>query len=252
MIRKVLFLTAIYLGFSTNIFSQELKTYFAEAQKLEEALKEEEALNKYLDVLKIKNDHYDAITRVSVLYGRVGTRLGDKEKKIDHFNKAKYYAEQALKVQPSNAESHFVMALVMGRMAMISSGKEKVAFVKEIKTYADNALKIDPAHARAWHVLGKWNFEVTNLNMVEKAAIKLLFGGIPEASIQETIKCYEKCRSFDPYYVLNYLELAKAYKKVGQSDKAVDVLKKMQSLPNRTADDASLKTEGKKLLAELQ
>ena len=62
----------------------------------------------------------------------------------------------------------------------------------------------------------------------------------------------EKARSIDQFLVVNYLELAKAYVKNHQSDKAIDVLNKMIKLPNRTQDDPALKAEGKKMVAELQ
>ena len=47
-------------------------------------------------------------------------------------------------------------------------------------------------------------------------------------------------------------KLAKAYKENGQSDKAIDVLTKMQKLPPKTQDDPGYKAEGKKFLESLQ
>ncbi len=140
----------------------------------------------------------------------------------------------------------------MGRMAMIKSGKEKVQHVRDIKKYADAALASNPNHFRALHVLGKWHLEVTMLNFAEKAALKVIYGGLPEASLPLAVLNFEKARAIDPWFVLNYLELAKAYKENGQSDKAIEVLTKMQKLPPKTQDDPGYKAEGKKLLESLQ
>jgi hypothetical protein len=55
----------------------------------------------------------------------------------------------------------------------------------------------------------------------------------------------------DQYFVANYLNLAKAYKHDNKPAKAIEVLQKLVKLPNRTAADASLKAEGKKMLDEM-
>jgi FimV-like protein len=52
--------------------------------------------------------------------------------------------------------------------------------------------------------------------------------------------------------MLNYLDLAKAYIQDDKPPKAIEVLKQLVKLPLRTADDAALKEEGKKLLSDLQ
>ncbi len=62
----------------------------------------------------------------------------------------------------------------------------------------------------------------------------------------------EKCRTIEQYFAANYLELAKAYKFKRRPAQAVDVLNKLVKLPNRTANDAAIKTEGQQILSEMQ
>jgi tetratricopeptide (TPR) repeat protein len=143
------------------------------------------------------------------------------------------------------------MAMAMARMSLVSSGKEKIENVRDIKKYADLALAADPKHYKALHLLGKWNMEVTSLNVAEKAALKVLYGGLPSASVGAAIDYYEQSRRSNPNFILNYLELAKAYKANGQSDKAIDILNRMLKLPPKTADDNEYKAEGKKMLESL-
>jgi FimV-like protein len=61
----------------------------------------------------------------------------------------------------------------------------------------------------------------------------------------------EKCRRKNPNYLINYLDLAKAYKANGQSDKAIEILNRLVKLPPKTADDSGYKAEGKKLMESL-
>ena len=231
--------------------AQDVAYLVKEGEELEKSQKENEALQKYLEALKLAPNDITALINASELYSVFGNREKEKKSKLDYYTAAKTYAESALKVNAANADANYVMAMSLGRMAMISSGKEKVNFVRDIKKYADEAIKINPSHAYAIHILGKWHYEVSNLNMAEKAALKVIYGGLPASSMQMAITNYEKARSLDPWFVLNYLELAKAYKENGQSDKAIEALTKMQKLPPKTKDDPGYKAEGKKLLESL-
>jgi len=128
--------------------------------------------------------------------------------------------------------------------------EEKVVSAKDLKKYVEAAIKSDPKNFLAWHVLGRWHYEVSNLNMVERAAVKLFYGGFPPASLKESIAAFEKSKSLTTGFIQNYLELAKAYHRNNQNDKAIDLLKQMMLVPNRTEDDPALKEAGKKLLKD--
>ena len=75
---------------------------------------------------------------------------------------------------------------------------------------------------------------------------------MPEGSLEQAILYMEKCKSLDPYFVPNFLDLAKAYKDNRQPAQAIEVLNKLVKLPTRTIDDVTLKAEGAKLLETMQ
>lgn len=232
-------------------FAQDVAYLVTEGEQLQKAMKDEEALKKFQEALRVAPNDLAALVKASESNSIIGNRQADDKRKRDYFKAARTYAESALKVDSSHPGANYVMAMAMGRMALISSGKEKVQYVRDIKTYADACLRTDPNHVRALHILGKWHHEVTSLNFAEKAALKLLFGGLPSSSFTDAIRHYEKARSLDPSFVLNYLELAKTYRANGQSDKAIEVLTRMQRLPPKSADDPGYKAEGRKLLESL-
>lgn len=60
----------------------------------------------------------------------------------------------------------------------------------------------------------------------------------------------EKARSIQPKFILNNIELAKAYHKNGNTTHALDLLKAVASLPVNTEDDPWLKTIAVKLINE--
>jgi tetratricopeptide (TPR) repeat protein len=170
----------------------------------------------------------------------------------DYYSAAKTYAGIALKVNPNNSESNCVMAIALGRSSLNRSGKEKINTAKEIKKYVDAAIKNDPNNFKAWHVLGRWHYEISNLNGLERTAVKLFYGGLPEASLVASIKAFEKAQSITGGFILNYFEMAKAYRKNGQTAKAIQILTKMLTVQNQTEDDPIIKADGKKLIQEWQ
>lgn len=215
-------------------------------------MKEEDALEKFKGALKSDPNNYEGAWYASLMCSRIGNRQSDETKKKEYFVTAKQYAVKSLKLNPTDAESNFVMSVAMGRMALISGTKDKVAASRDIKNYADLAIKYNPNHAGAWHVLGKWNYEVSNLNFAERAVANSLFGGIPDADINKSIECYIKSISLDPNDILFYLDLAKAYHNIESDAKAIETLKKAMVLKPRFEDDANYLVQCKKLLDELQ
>ncbi|SJZ70223.1 TPR repeat-containing protein [Chitinophaga eiseniae] len=232
--------------------AQSVDEMVEQARQLELQMKEEAALEKDKEILKIQPGEIKALTQASQMCSRIGNRQKDKSAKTNYFNQAKTYAQSALKVAPNNADANLAMAVAMGRMALISGAREKVAASKDVKKYAELAIKFNPNLAQAYHVLGKWNYEVANLNVFERGAAKMLFGGLPDGSLKNAIANYEKCRQLDPSFLLNYYELARAYKADDQQDKAIEVLKKALSLRSIYQDDASIKADCKKMLDDLQ
>jgi tetratricopeptide (TPR) repeat protein len=167
---------------------------------------------------------------------------------MDFYTAAKIYAERALKINPKDSEANVVMALAYARMSLLKSGKEKVAYVREIKTYSDRAVASNPENFKALFVIARWHYEVSNLSGIEKAAVKVFFGGVQKNSLDSALIYYERVRAIRPDFVLNYLELAKAYNKNNKRQKAIEILKYMLKLPNTAADDPTVKAEAKQLL----
>jgi len=242
----------IWLLIPIQILAQDPITVLREAERLEYSFKESDALAKYKEVLKLQPNNLQVLCKCSDLSSRIGHRQTNKKTQEEYYTAAKTYAEAALKVNAQSPEANFVMSVAMGRMAMLTGGKEKIQYVNEIRRYAENTLKYDPNNFKAYHVLGKWHYEVSNLSSFERTMAKLLFGGLPQASLRDAITYYEKSRALEPNFPINYLELAKAYHRNDETRKAIDMLTKLQTVPNRIEDDVRIKKEGKQLLDEIK
>ena len=167
--------------------AQEVAGLLRQAAQLEAQFREEEALPIYQEVLRGQPDQVFALCRCSDLCCRIGNRQTNKDKKIAYFKEGNAYARSAWRLDSTNSEVNIVMAFSLARMALIQSGKERVASARDIKRYAENAIKYDPRNYKAWHILGRWNYEVSNLNPVERFFARWFYGALPEASLDEAI-----------------------------------------------------------------
>ena len=254
MIRNA-FILVLSIFFSATVpltsGAQNITLLLQQAETLEKAFRDTEALKKYIEVLKYDPLNISALCKASELYSIIGKRQASKEKQKEYYKAGESYARKALKVNPNNSEANFAMAIAMGRIALMSSGKEKVMAVKEIKTYADKCIQFDPKNFKGYHVLGKWHYEVSDLSALERWIVKITYGELPASSLDYAIANYEKSMKLSPAFLLNYLELAKAYKRKGEKNKARTLLEQLQKLPPSASDDVKIKSLGRKLLNEL-
>ena len=235
--------------FTGVLFAQSVEELVKPGDRLERQLKEEEAYQKFKVVIKQQPTHLHALTRSSELASRNGRRQSTKEKQMDFYKAAKIYAERALRVNPKDSDANVAMSFAYARMSLLKKGKEKVEYVREIKNYADRALTYNPQNFKALFVIARWHYEVSNLNGVEKAAVKVFFGGLQKNSLDSAVYYYEKVKALSPEFVLNYLELAKAYHRNNKKAKAIETLNHLLRLPNTAADDPTIKSEAKQLLS---
>lgn len=229
--------------------AQDINVLIAEGRRLESVPDEKAAFKKFKEVLKINPTNIFVLNKCSELCSRIGQReITNLKLRSDYYKAAVIYAESALKVDPKNSESNCVMAIALGRSSLTKSGREKIENAKEVKKYVDAAIASDPKNFKAWHVLGRWQYEISNLNGLERGIVKLFYGALPPATLKQSIASFEKARALRPEFILNYYEMARAYKDNDNKAKAIAYLELMLNLPNQTEDDPAIKNKAKALI----
>ena len=243
----------IYLFTGINVYAQDVAALIKEGNRLEAVPDEKGAFRKFKEVLKLNATNIYALNKCSELCSRIGQRETVNTKlRGEYYLAAKIYAQTALKVDPKNSEANCVMAIALGRSSMSKSGRDKIENAKEVKKYVDAAIAGDAGNFKAWHVLGRWQYEISNLNSLERGIVKLFYGALPPATLKQSIASFEKARVLRPEFLLNYYEMAKAYKDNGNKNKATTYLQLMITLPNQTEDDPAIKTRAKALIKDWQ
>lgn len=244
---KLLF--ALFLCIQISAQSQNL---IEEAKSLERQFKTEDAVQKYLLYLESDPKNKSVLLRAIELYCMMGNESEQEQSRLKYYQTASRLKNNLWLFDSTSADALYANALVSGRMIEFVSIKEKAQLTKLIKESADQAIKKDPQHLMSLYTLAKWHDEVSSLNPAAKAAMKVMFGGLPPASIEEALSLYKKVRDISPTFISNNLDYAMALKKTGRSDLAIEILQAQMKYPVKTREDQLLKEKSKKLLISLQ
>ena len=114
--------------------------------------------------------------------GRVAT-VEDVRK--GHFETAMTIAAQAIAADPENAGGYKWLAISQGVLAQESGTKRKVELSRGVKENILLALDRQPEDDFSLLVLGKWNYSVATLGFFSNTVVKIVYGGLPDASLEE-------------------------------------------------------------------
>ncbi|MBN9298327.1 MAG: hypothetical protein J0I41_15080 [Filimonas sp.] len=248
--KKMIFLLLSSL-LITVCHAQDVNVLLKEADNFDRQLKEPDAVEKYKAVLAIDAKNIKALVRLTEISCAIGGRVIDKKARKPFYDQAVVYAGQALAANENSAEANYAMALAASKELEVESENKKSAEdIRQWQQFSAKAIQIDPTYGKGNYLLGKWHLEMNNASWFKKAATKTLYGGMPAVSLDTAIVYLEKCRVQDPYFVANFLDLAKAYQAANRPPKSMEVLNKLVKLPTRLPDDVALKAEGKKMLEQ--
>jgi tetratricopeptide (TPR) repeat protein len=182
--------------------------------------------------------------------------LGDslKQRRDSLYSLGRTWAEGAIRADSTDANGHFALALVLGRLSRTRGGKERVRFAKIIHDEAQRAVQLDPRHDGAYHILGVWNAEVKRLSGITRFFAKTLFGAgfMGRASWDSAVVNMERAVALHPQHVYHRLELSGVYLDVDQPAKAIDQLQTIASLPIGDPMDPYYKRLAAAALADLR
>ena len=236
------------------LFAQiTVQDIISKADSLYQKFKYNEALELYSEILKSDSLNYEANWKAARTFIDIGETLEKGKQRSELFIKGEKYARKATQVDSLGSKGHLYLSIALGRTALDASAKKRIQLSKEIKKEVDLAIKYNPSDDIAFHVLGRWNRKVANLNWIERGFANLFLGGVPkEASNENAVKCFLKSIELNPYHINHHLELAMTYEKMKQKDKAREEYQKCLDLPVKDIDDEKHKELAKSRLEKLK
>ena len=230
---------------------QDAATLIAKGNQFDEQLKEKEALQCYLPANRLEPDNVDLLVHIARQYRHLMSDTTSKKEKLRLGNISLQFAQRAATLAPNDAEAQLSPAISYGKMLPYMTSKDQVAASPLIKAAVDRTLQLDPRNDTAWHILGRWNRVLANVNVVKRVLAKALYGDLPVTTNEEAEKCLRKAIAINPNRLIHYIELGRIYAEMGRKEEARDNIRKGLSMPDKEKDDPEMKEIGRETLKKL-
>lgn len=189
--------------------------------------------------------------KIARQYSDLIVDIDDIAEKKASAQRALAYAERSVKLEPTNAENVLSLAVCHGKLAVYSDTKEKVNYSRLVREEAERALALDPNYAWAYHVLGRWHYEVSDLGGASRMFVRVFYGGLPPGSRAEAIRHLSRAVELEPSELAHHLELGFAYLADEQTAKARAAFEKGLAMPSQGKHDEPAKERARAALKSL-
>ncbi|MEN8688306.1 MAG: hypothetical protein AB1Z51_03495 [Desulfuromonadales bacterium] len=242
----------IYLSFAIVLFLMFCPLTMANAESCGENIAENAKLQQIDDMLNNGQNQpalqlleapavadgpnsFERIWRLARVYYEMG-RL-DEEKTEQLFKKSEDYAHAAIKRAPDCSDGYKWLAIALGAQMKYLDMQTRVRQSREIKENIDKAIELDPEDDISYLVLSRWHYKLSGLGIVARTFARIIYGGIPEASLAEAEKLLLHAIALRDRISHRY-NLAKVYDRLKRNDDTQIQLQKALLLPVTFPEEA--------------
>ena len=165
------------------------------------------AIAAYREARQVAPADYESAWKLARALVDKGTLTKERSGQKDFYMEAERLAREAVRLDPKHSKGHTHLAIAVGKLALFEGGKRKVKLSDEVKAEVQKAIDLDPQDDLAYHVLGIWNREVAELNWILRAFAELLYGKLPEASLDTAISNFQHAAELAPDTIPHQVEL---------------------------------------------
>ncbi len=249
--RAALASLVLALAVAPGLPAAEADTLMLAAEKAEAGQESAQALKLLQQADQLRPNDPRILQKIARQYSDLVVDQPDDEAKRRYAQTALDYAQRAVDLDPRNPVNVLSLAVCHGKLALYSDTRTKVRYSRLIREEAERALALDPNYAWAHHVLGRWHCEVASLGGTSKFFAGLLYGGLPDASLQEGIRQLRLATELEPSELNHFLELGCAYAAARQPELAKAQWAHGLAMPSRGKHDEPAKQRAREALARL-
>ncbi len=239
----------VWMGLASLAGAASLDRLVAKGDALDAKRKNGEALAVFLEADRDYPNRPEVLRRIARQYAQEMDAAGADRDKLGAL--AVEFGRRAVTAGPDNAQAHLALAIVYGKVAFLQPPGERLKFSASIKSETEKSLALDPGNDLAWHVLGRWNYELANLGRPMRFLAETLYGKLPEASNEQALACFRKAVALKPGSLANQAELGRTLAALNRKDEARAALEKALAMPSREKDDEETKSRARRALAAL-
>ena len=192
----------------------------------------------------------EVLYRLSFTWSDLGKAAAGVRRAREFYAQSLDVAEDAVQVDSTSAWAHFAVSVAQGRLTFDAGAREQVERSRAVKAHAERAIALDATLAGAYHVRGRWHREAANLNFVQRAIVSAIYGGLPDASIDQAVRDFQTAITLEKR-AYHHLELGKTYLELGRPDAAQKQFRKALAAPRADPFDPEYKQEARRLLDAL-
>jgi len=219
----------------------------------EHRLDSAKALDLFLQADQAKTNDAFILQKIARQYSDSIVDLPDTAiaEKKHRATEALAYAERSVALDPKNAVSVLSLAVCHGTLAVYSDTRTKIRYSRLMKEEAERALALDPNYAWAHHFLGRWNYEIASLGGTTKFFVRIIYGGLPDASTAQAVAYLQRAVALEPNALSHHIDLGFAYLADGQKGKARACFEHGLLMPSVEKHDEIDKTRARAALKTL-
>ncbi|MFH1496329.1 MAG: hypothetical protein ABII82_00760 [Verrucomicrobiota bacterium] len=222
-----------------------------EARAAEQRLDTTEALRLYLELGQIRPDDPEVLQKIARHYSDSVVDTDDVEEKRRLAGQALDHASRAVELEPDDPVNVLSLAICHGTLGAYGDTAAKVRRSRLVKQYAEQALALDPDYAFAHHVLGRWHHEVASLGTVARWFVRVVYGGLPDASREQAVRHLRRAVELEPDALVHRLELGIALAGAGRAEEARAMIADGLAMPSLAKHDPQAKERAREVLAAL-
>ena len=236
---------------ASSLLAADAESLVRQGDVHDQAFRPREALGFYLPASKITPDDPALHVRIARQYVYTMDAVSSNTQKRTAGETALRYAEEAVRLAPTDSDAHLSVAISLGKMTPLMSSKEKVQASRRIKQSAEEAVRLNPRSDYAWHLLGRWHQALADMSSLMRSIVRLVYGSLPPASNEEAVRCFKKAIALKPGRLIHRVELGRTYAQMGKETEARAEIAKGLAMPNTERDDDETKRRGRATLSEL-
>jgi tetratricopeptide (TPR) repeat protein len=156
---------------------------------------------------------------------------------------------RAASLDANNATAQACVAVSYAKSCEFADIRTKLEYSRNFKRAAEAAIALDPRQDVAYFLLGRWHYGVANVGTLSRAYVKLVYGGLPQASNAEAIANMRKAIALAPDRIIYHAGLAMVYRTTGERQLELAELEKCRTLKPASLEDEEARRDAMKQLA---
>lgn len=179
-------------------------------------------------------------------------RLPESDKEaLRYFREAEKYARTTMAATPDRSDGYKWLAIALGAQSKYVATEDQVKHSREIKENIEKAIILAPEDDISYLVLSRWHYKMAGLGFFARIFVKMIYGGIPEASLMEAEKLLLRAIELRDRVSHRY-NLYKVYDRMDRAKDAREQLEKVLNLPVTFPEEAEEKAKARKKLGKSQ